>query len=225
MNAMRSFGLVPCVVVLSATVTFGQAARPSEDPRFEHGYMTAVAGTSFGDQQKALFGAEVGENLNRHVQAYADFTYFDNLITDSAQAYYTNLSKTLTTLTATSWNLTGYDRGLAFSGGAKYLFTAPGSSVRPYAGAGPGLINIRRTIYETDLGEISNEVFAVFGAPDGAINPEKEGSFKPMLQFLAGAGFAAGRTYVDVGYRYSKIYKMAEPFSISQFKVGVGMRF
>ena len=221
MNAIKSFGLVPCIVVLSATVAFGQA---QEDARFQHGYMTAVAGTSFGDQQEVLFGAEVGENLTSHVQAYANFTYFDNLITDSAQSYLANLSATLTHLTATSWNLTGNDRGLAFSGGAKYVML-PGSAIRPYVGAGPGLINIRRTIYETDLGEISNEVLAVFGAPDGGINPEKEGSFKPMVEFAAGAGIAAGRTFVDVGYRFNKIYKTAEPLSFSQFKVGVGMRF
>jgi len=221
MNAIKSFGLVPCLVVLSATVAFGQA---QEDARFQHGYMTAVAGTSFGDQQQALFGAEVGENLTTHVQAYANFTYFDNLITDSAQSYLANLSATLTRLTASSWNLTGNDRGLSFSGGAKYLML-PGSAIRPYVGAGPGLINIRRTIYETDLGEVSNEVLAVFGAPDGGINPEKEGSFKPMVEFAAGAGIAAGRTFVDVGYRFNKIYKTAEPLSFSQFKVGVGMRF
>ena len=56
-----------------------------EDPRFQHAHITAVAGILFGDQQQALFGAEVGENLTTHVQAYANFTYFDNLITDSAQ--------------------------------------------------------------------------------------------------------------------------------------------
>jgi opacity protein-like surface antigen len=223
MNAIRLFGLAPCAVVLSATIAFGQA-RVSDDARFPNGYMTAIAGTSFGDQQNALFGAEVGENLTRHVQAYANFTYFDDLITDSAQAYLTNLSATLTALTATPWNLTGNDRGLAFSGGAKYVMLN-GSSIRPYVGAGPGLINIRRTIYETDLGEISNEVLAVFGAPDGQVNPEKEGSFKPMVEFLAGVGLSAGRTYVDVGYRFNKIYKTTEPFSFSQFKVGVGMRF
>jgi hypothetical protein len=221
MNAVRSFGLVPLVVVLSATVAFGQA---QDDERFRHGYMTAVAGASFGDQQTPLFGAEIGENINRHVQAYASFTYFDDLITDTAQAYLTDLSATLTTLTATQWSLTGYDRGLAFSGGAKYVM-ASGSVVRPYVGAGPGLINIRRSIYEPDLGEVSDEVLAVFGAPDGAIDPAKEGSFKPMLEFVAGAGFYAGRTYVDVGYRFNKIYRTSEPLSFSQFKVGVGMRF
>src|SRR5215510_13898792 len=218
MNAIRLFGLAPCAVVLSATIAFGQA-RVSDDARFPNGYMTEIAGTSFGKQQSALFSAEVGENLTRHVQAYANFTYFDDLITDSAQSYLTNLSATLTALTATQWNLTGNDRGLAFSGGAKYMMMN-GSAVRPYVGAGPGLINIRRTIYATDLGEISNEVLAVFGAPDGQINPVKEGSFKPMVQFMAGAGFAAGRTYVDVGYRFNKIYRTTEPFSFSQFKVG-----
>ena len=121
--------------------------------------------------------------------------------------------------------MTGYDRGLAFGGGAKYLFSTPGSSVRPYVGAGPGLMNIRRTIYETNRGEISNEVLAVFGAPDGNVNPEKEGSFKPTVQFMAGAGFAAGRTYVDIGYRFNRVYKTAESLSFSAFKVGVGMRF
>src|SRR6188768_2283168 len=107
MNAIKSFGLVPCLVVLSATVALGQA---QEDPGLQHGDMTAVAGTSLGDQQQALFGAEVGENLTPHVPAYANFTYFDNLITDSAQSYLANLSATLTRLTASSWNLTGNDR-------------------------------------------------------------------------------------------------------------------
>jgi opacity protein-like surface antigen len=212
--------MVPCIVVFSASVVFGQAR---DDERFRNGYMTAVAGSSFGDQQTALFGAEVGENINRHVQAFASFTYIDDLITDSAQAYLTDLSATLTRLTATSWSLTGHDRGLAFTGGAKYV--AGSGAIRPYVGAGPGVINIRRTIYDTDLGEISDQVLAVFGAPDGAINPDKEGSFKPMVEIVAGAGVAAGRTYVDVGYRFNKIFRTSEPLSFSQFRVGVGMRF
>ena len=73
--------------------------------------------------------------------------------------------------------------------------------------------------------EIRSPTTGVFGAPDGGINPQKEGSFKPMVEFVAGAGIAAGRTFVDVGYRFNKIYKTAEPLSFSQFKVGVGMRF
>jgi hypothetical protein len=42
---------------------------------------------------------------------------------------------------------------------------------------------------------------------------------------MAGAGFAAGRTYIDVGYRFNRVYKTAESLSFSAFKVGVGMRF
>ena len=150
--------------------------------------------------------------------------YFDNLITDSAQGNLTTLAANLTRLTATPWDFTGYERGLAFSGGAKYVF-ADGSSIRPYVGGGPGVLNLRRTIVETDLGDITDEVLTVFGASDAFIDATQETTFRPMVEFLAGVGIAAGRTYVDVGYRFNKVFKTPEPFSFSQFKVGVGMSF
>ena len=221
MNALRSFGLLPCIVLMSASAVIAQTPPQARD--FEHGYMTATAGASFGGQQTPTFGVELAQHLNRHVQAYVGFTYFDDLITDTAQNDLDALGSTLTRLTATPWEFTGHDRGLAFSGGAKYIF-ANGSRVRPYLGAGPGLINLRRTIIETYRGEVTDEVFSVFGAT-GGIDPAQSSTYKPTAEFLAGVGFAAGRTYVDVGYRYRRIFKSDESFRFSQFNVGVGMRF
>jgi hypothetical protein len=215
------FALVPCAALLSASIAFAQDGQPAT---FERGYMTAVAGTSFADQRTPVFGAEYGEHINRHVQAYANFTYFDDLITDQAQSELTQLGADLTVLTATRWEFIGHERGLAFSGGAKYVLGA-GSNIRPYVGAGPGVLNLRRTVIASGVGDITNPVINVFGAPDRYIDPAKETTFRPMVEFLAGVGIGAGRTYVDVGYRFNKIFKTPEPFSLSQFKVGVGMRF
>ena len=222
MSGFKSFGLVPCVVLMSAAAASAQSPAPT--PQFERGFMAATAGASFGDQQTPTFGVDLAEHINPHVQAYVSFTYFDDLITDSAQSGLDDLSAMLTRLTAAPWQLTGHDRGLAFSGGAKYLF-GNGSSVRPYVGAAPGVLNLRRSIVEPHLGEISDEVLAAFGATGGVIDAAQESTYKPTAEFLAGVGIGKGRTYVDVGYRFRKVFKVEEPLRFSQFNVGVGMRF
>jgi hypothetical protein len=68
-------------------------------------------------------------------------------------------------------------------------------------------------------------VFAVFGTTGGVIDAADSSTYKPTAEILAGVGIAAGRTYVDIGYRYRRVYKTEEPFRFSQFNVGVGMRF
>ena len=40
-----------------------------------------------------------------------------------------------------------------------------------------------------------------------------------------GSGVAAGRTYLDISYRYRKAFKTGGDYSFGQFNVGVGMRF
>jgi opacity protein-like surface antigen len=223
MSGFKSFVLVPCVVLMTAAVAPAQAPVAQTSP-FERGYMTGTAGAAFGDQQTATFGVELADHINRHVQAFVNFTYFDDLITDSAQSELDDLGATLTRLTGTPWEFAGHDRGLLFSGGAKYLF-ANGSNVRPYLGAAPGVLNLRRTIVESLRGDLSDEVLSVFGAPGGVIDAEQSSTYKPTAEFLAGVGIAAGRTYVDVGYRYRHIFKTDDSFKFSQFSVGVGMRF
>jgi opacity protein-like surface antigen len=207
---------------MSAAVAFAQA--PVSSQPLDRGYMTGTIGSSFGDYQTPTFGVELAQQINPHVQAYVGFTYFDDLISDSAQSDLDDLGAWLTRLHGSPWEFTGHDRGLLFSGGAKYIF-ANGSPVRPYLGAGPGLINLRRTIVESRLGDVSDEVLNTFGAPGGVIDAEESSTYKPAAEFLAGVGIAVGRTYIDVGYRYRHIFKSDDSFKFSQFSVGVGMGF
>jgi hypothetical protein len=223
MTAFRFASLVPCLVLLTASVAGAQQARVASTGPFENGYMTASAGASFSDSQAATFGVEIGERINSRVQAYAAFNYFDDLFNDQAVSDLNALSSYLTTVTATAWQLQGRDRGLSFSGGARYLLSR-GPSFRPYIGGGPGVLNIRRTVTDARLGDVTDSVLVVFGAPDGFVVPEKESTFRATAEFIAGVGIASGRTYVDVGYRIRKVFRV-ESFTFSQFTVGVGMRF
>lgn len=223
MTAFRNVSLMSCFVLLTATVASAQQRPATSTAPLDRGYMTGAAGASFSDTRAATFGVEIGERLNPSTQAYVTFNYFDNLFNNEAGSNLSTLADTLTRTTGQRWQFNGRDRGMAFSGGAKYLL-ARGSSVRPYVGGGPGVINIRRTIVDRTLGDVSNAVIGVFGAPDGVINASEASTFKPMAEFITGVGLASGRTYVDVGYRFRKVFH-AESLTFSQFSVGVGMRF
>ena len=87
------------------------------------------------------------------------------------------------------------------------------------------MLNIRRSISERTLGDVTDAVVLAFGAPDGMIDPAKVSTFKPMAEVLAGVGITTGRTYVDIGYRFRKVFRSTESFNFSQLSVGVGMRF
>jgi len=223
MTAFKLASLVSCLVLLTATVAGAQQARVASTGPLENGYMTAAAGASFSDARAATFGIEIGERINSRVQAYAAFHYFDDLFSDQAAGDLNDLSNYLTSVTGDTWVLQGRDRGLAFSGGARYILSR-GPAFRPYIGGAPGVLNIQRTITEATLGDVSDPVLVVFGAPDGFINAEKKSTFRPMAEFIAGVGIASGRTYVDVGYRLRKVFRV-DSFTFSQFTVGVGMRF
>jgi hypothetical protein len=222
MTAFRYLSLVPCLVLMTATIAAAQQGRVASSP-LDNGYMTGAAGASFSDQRAATFSVEIGESINRRVQAYAAFTYFDDLFNDQAASDLVDLADFLTSISGDPWEFRGRDRGLAFSGGVRYLLS-PGPSVRPYVGAGPGILNIRRTITERTLGNVSDPVLVVFGAPDGFIDASELSTFRPFAEFVAGVGIASGRTYVDVGYRFRKVFRV-DSFTFSQFTVGVGMRF
>jgi hypothetical protein len=222
MTAFRRISFVPCLVLLTATTAAAQG-RPAS-PDLNHGYMTGGAGASFGDQRAATYSIEIGERLNPRTEAYVAFTYFDNLLTDRAAADLADLSDVLTAINGVPWSLSGRDRGLGFSGGAKYVL-AKGPSVRPYVGGGAGVLNVERKVTEQTLGDVSDPVIMTFGAPDGFIDVGPVSTFKPMAEFVAGVGLASGRTYVDVGYRFRKVMRVQEAYTFSQFTVGVGMRF
>jgi hypothetical protein len=69
MTAFRFVSMVPCVVLMTATIAAAQQGRPASSAPFDNGYMTGAAGASFSDTQSVTFGIEIGETINPRVQA------------------------------------------------------------------------------------------------------------------------------------------------------------
>jgi len=223
MPALRSFLLVPCIVLLSAAAGLAQT-QPAAGTNPEHGYIIAFAGGAVSDTTSPSFGVEIGEHITREVQAFLTLTYVDNLIQDEAVSALDALAADLTASSGVPWAFEGRDRGLAFSVGGKYLFSTDGRA-RPYLGGAAGVLNVKRTITEIDLGDVTEEILMLYGAPDGGIDPTQSSTFKPMLEAAPGVSFVNGRLYVDVGFRFRKIFRSREPFYVSELRVGVGMGF
>jgi opacity protein-like surface antigen len=127
----------------------------------------------------------------------------------------------LTALTGTTWQLSGRDRGVAGTAGAKYV--APLGIFRPYVGGGGGVINIKRTIRDARAGDVKQAVFNDFLVGDQAL-VGIESSNRPIGEILAGVGLIFGHTYVDAAYRFRKVFRISD-LDFSQFSAGVGYKF
>ena len=48
----------------------------------------------------------------------------------------------------------------------------------------------------------------------------------PVTKILVGVGYlAGGRTYVDFGYRYRRVFRRGDGLNLSQLSTGIGYRF
>src|SRR5687768_12952290 len=129
--------LVPILALSIANPSLCQelsGAGPASVPE-QRGYLSASAGMEFEPPTKPVFSVEYGENIHRDVQAYATFSYFENLMTRSLQDELDTTAERLTSLTGTQFEFQGRDRGLVFVAGGKYLIPTD-AAIRPYVGGG-----------------------------------------------------------------------------------------
>jgi opacity protein-like surface antigen len=225
MQARRLIVLVPMFALAIAGSARGQQVAPTGLPAVpeQRGYIAALGGAISGPPTEPVFSVEYGENLHRDVQAYVAISYVDNLMRESLRDDVADLAASLRDLTGLPWRLRGRDRGVVFVAGAKYL--VGDGRARPYIGAGAGIINLTRTIHEDHLGDVTVAVFNDFDVGIGDLSLEAGGATKPLAEAVAGVGFAAGRTYVDVAYRFRRAFGLANRLEFSQFTVGVGYKF
>jgi len=211
------------VIVMAAFVSPAFAQQKATAP-FSEAYVSALAGAAVGAQDSAIVAVEYGERLDDHVTAFANLTYFDDLMTDRMRGNLARASAMLAASTGSTWTLQGRDQGLAFSVGAK-VAAALGSNVRPYVGAGAGAVNLRRKIAEPAYGDVTESFVKVFGLSDGNIASTSASVTRPLAEGLAGINVVAGRTYLDFAYRYRHAFNLVEPVHFSQLSAGIGVRF
>jgi hypothetical protein len=211
-------------VVTSASVFAQGAAAPggaaAPSPRW---YVAAIGGAVSRPPTAPVFSVEVAEQVGRRAQAYFTLSYFENLMGQSLRDDLAATGTRLSALTGTTWRLAGRDRGLAFVAGGKYQLMR--GAVRPYVGGGFGTINLKRTVVDSHLGDVTRAVFNDFELGDVDLSRATEGLTRPLAEATVGVGFGAGSTHVDVGYRYRTVLRLANPLDFSQITVGIGYRF
>lgn len=197
---------------------------PPIDPG-DDGWVSASAGATFGSQTqtRATFAGEWGEDIIPNVvQAYVTVSYFDNLMRNDLTDDLSQLSADLTATTGIPWNLRGRDRGVSLIGGGRYLFISQGP-IRPYVGGGGGVINLKRTIADARVGNVTSAVLTEFGI--GELTITTQNLTRPLLEGAVGAVLFGGPVYVDIGYRYRRAFHLSESFDFSQVIGAVGYRF
>ena len=212
------------LLVAGATVHAQQITNlPPIDPG-DDGWVSVAAGASFGSQTqtRAAFAGEWGEDIIPNVvQAYVTVSYFDNLMRNGLTDDLAQLSANLTATTGIPWNLHGRDRGVSLIGGGRYLFSQ--GRIRPYVGGGGGVINLKRTIADARVGNVTSAVLTEFGI--GELTITTQNLTRPLLEGAVGAVLFGGPVYVDVGYRYKRAFHLSDTLDFSQVIAAVGYRF
>jgi hypothetical protein len=222
MQLTRTAALVPCMLGMTAAMTFAQQPVGDSQPARERIYVSAAIGATVGPQTAAVFAGELGDRVHRNVQAYLTISYYENLMDAATRDDLSLLSTGLTRVTGIPWSLGGRDRGVAMVAGGKYLIGE--AAVRPYLGGGAGIINLRRTIRDPRVGDVTSAVLTEFGIGDSTMT--SNALTRPLLEAAVGVAIAAGRaSYVDVGYRYRRAFHLSEPLDFGQLAAAIGVRF
>jgi hypothetical protein len=218
MHARYSIPAALLLAIASSVSAFAQTtAAPL--PRYS---LIAIGGAVSRPPTAPVFGVELADDISSHVQVYTTVSYFDNLMRQSVLDDLDATATRLATLTGDPWSFRGRDRGISVVAGAKYVFG--GGSIRPYVGGGVGNLNLKRTVSEARIGDVTQTVLNDFKIGEAEL-VTLEGVNKPLVEFALGVRIGSGRTQFDVGYRYRNAYKLASRLEFSQVAAGIGYRF
>ena len=224
MRLFRSIAFVAVAAVTCVTPALAQN-REAPSPRWVRGYLIGSASALITDGIAPVFSAEIAESATTNVEVYLTFSYYDNLMSDEARAELDDVSAQLSFATGTPWRFQGRDRGRSITAGAKYLMPTA-SAVRPFVGAGIGVINLRRTIAEQSRGNLTAAYLSQFGGSAGVLDLSQTNTNKPLGELTAGVAVVVRRAYFQFDYRFRKPFHSGDAgFDIATAGVAAGIAF
>jgi len=223
MHPRFSTSILFLLSLASAASAFAQGTAPRPAPLDRPWYVAMTGGAVSQAPGQAALGIEVAERIGRHGEGYFAVSYFDNLMSTSLSDDLDATAARLATATGDRWAFTGKDRGVSVIGGGKYLFG--GGTFRPFVGGGAGLINLKRTVTDAHLGDVTRAVFNDFDLGDAELSLATESVIKPLVEGAFGVEMGSGRVHFDVGVRYRQAFGLAESLSFTQIGVGFGYRW
>ena len=222
MKFVCSLSFLACLLAAQPALCQERTESAPSNPISLQRYVSGSFGVASIGSDTVTVAAEYGEKVTRNSQAYANVSYFDNVMTDRMRDNLAAAAASIKAITGVSRSFSGRDRGLAFTAGGKYQ---PGTRVRPYIGVGGGAFNIERTITEATLGDVSLEFAQQTAYGDGVVTGGSTNVTKPLAEVVAGIGFVTRNMYIDVGYRYRHVFHVATDIDLSQVAVGIGAKW
>ena len=175
MHARYSIPTALLFALASSVSAFAQATAAPE-PHFS---IMAIGGAVSRPPTAPAFGVEIADHVAPHVQVYTTFSYFENLMRQTLRDDLDTTATRLATLTGDPWSFTGRDRGIGVVAGAKYVFG--GGAIRPYVGGGFGVLNLKRTVLDGRIGDVTQAVLNDFDLGEADL-VTVEGVNKPLVE-------------------------------------------
>lgn len=177
--------------------------------RAQNAQIQGFGGLTFGDvTSSATFGGGIAVPLGDNMQIIAEGGRMSDLMP--------SLAGTLIDLTPIDFGISAYygEAGLR-------VLAPPHRAVRPYAEATAGFARLRGTLDGTRVDGVVNTALGFLGRNE------------PMLGVGGGVILQGGPVFVDLGYRFKKIYASDSlqalltggDFNVNQVRFGVGVRF
>jgi opacity protein-like surface antigen len=193
---------------VAAAIVAASAVAPAT-ARAQSSQIQGFGGLTFGDvTSSSTFGGGIAVPLGDNLQVIAEGGRMRDVLPSFA---------------GTLIDLTPIDFGVsAYYGEAGVRFIAPSHrAVRPYAEATGGFARLRGNLHGTPADGFVNSAFGLFD------------STEPLLGVGGGVIVQGGPVFVDLGYRYKKIYASDSlqsfltggDFTVNQVRFGVGVRF
>ena len=222
MKFVCSLSFLACLMAAQPALCQDRTDAAPSDPFSLQRYVSASAGFASVGANTGTFAAEYGDRVTRNSLAYANLSYFDNLMTDEMRDHLAAAASSITAITWVNRSFSGRDRGIAFTAGGKYQ---PGTRVRPYVGGGAGAIWIKRTVTERTLGDVSLQLAPLAWYGDGLVSTGSTDATRPLGEVVGGVGFVTRNMYIDVGYRFRRVFRTATDVDLSQVAVGIGAKW
>jgi opacity protein-like surface antigen len=211
------------VVLLSSTYAAAQTARPRSISDYEVGYVEGIVQSAFGNVTSQSFGGEVGFAVRPALQVFVEA----GKIRDTAPSSLGPTAQIIAGyLTQTQSGAVSYsvEQPATFAlGGIRYVIPYD-DEIQPYVVGGAGVAHYTRAVGFSVGGTDVTDTIGQYGV---ALGTDLSGSSNKAMVTVGGGVVwnVASPLFVDLQYRYGRIFASGGGINVSRGGIGVGVRF
>jgi opacity protein-like surface antigen len=211
-----------CVAGLVVTgAAQAQTATGSGD--YDTGYVEGIAQSAFGNVTSQSFGAEAGIHYGPHLRFFGELGLIRDTAADSLGTAAEIIAGYLTQTQSGAVSHSVRQPVFFIGGGVRYVIPYD-EEFEPYVVGGFGLSRVKRDVA---FSVSDTDVTDTIGSYGVALGSDLSGtSSRPMLNLGGGLVWNARRSlFVDLQYRFGRVYDDGQAFTVNRVGAGIGVRF